>query len=106
VLLETKVDSKESPAPRARRGCRQPWHAVMIAAPPSACEAALACKGKRFLSTEAPWLPLEECDVKRCNCRYRHYEDRRGESRRRDAKPAAAPEQSNRRRSRGRRATD
>ena len=108
MLLETKVDSKESPAPRARRGSRQPWHSVMIATSPNACEAAQACKGKRFLSSEAPWLPLEECDVKRCNCRYRHYEDRRGDSRRQGEKSAgaAAKEPSNRRRSRGRRATD
>jgi hypothetical protein len=106
VLIETKVDPKESPAPRTRRGSRHPWHAVTIAASPNACAAAQACKGKRFLSAEAPWLPLEECDVKRCNCKYRHYPDRRGDSRRQDEKPAAAPEQSNRRISRGRRATD
>ncbi len=105
MLLETKIDEKESPAPRTRRGSRRPWHAVMIAAPSNACEAALACKGKRFLSGEAPWLPLEACDVKRCNCRYRHYEDRRGEPRRQDEK-SGAQEQTNRRLSRGRRATD
>jgi hypothetical protein len=108
VLLETKVDGKESPAPRTRRVTRQPWHAVTIAAPANACEAAQACNGKRFLSSEAPWLPLEGCDVKRCNCRYRHYEDRRGDSRRQGEKSAgaAAKESSNRRRSRGRRTTD
>lgn len=108
MLLETKIDAKEAPTTRARRGCRHPWHAVTIGAPESACAAAQAYKGKRFLSVDAPWLPLEGCDVKQCNCRYRHYDDRRGESRRQDDKPvgAAAPEQTSRRRSRGRRATD
>lgn len=108
MLLETKVET-EPPAPaQSRRGSRQPWHAVTIAAPASACGAAQACKGKRFLSRDAPRLPLAECDATRCDCVYRHYDDRRAEARREDEKAAApaAREKINRRVSRGRRASD
>jgi hypothetical protein len=108
VLIETKFDLEESARMKVRRVSRNRWHAVTIAAPANACDAAQACKGKRFLSGDAPGLPLQECDAKRCECRYRHYDDRRGDSRRRDKKDAAQQgrEQSNRRLSRGRRASD
>jgi hypothetical protein len=107
VLIETKPDAKD-PEP-ARRGSRQPWHAVVIAAPASACAAAQACKGKRYLSSEAPRLPLADCDVRRCQCKYRHHDDRRAGPRRQEEKaspPVTARENVNRRGSRGRRATD
>jgi hypothetical protein len=79
----------------------------MIVAPAKACQAALACKGKRFLSSEAPRLPLKQCDAARCDCRYRHFPDRRGEPRRAEETGAADKRvHSNRRETRGRRATD
>jgi hypothetical protein len=108
VLIDTKFDLEHSARVKVRRVSRNRWHAVTIAAPANACDAAQACKGKRFLSGDAPWLPLEECDTKRCECKYRHYEDRRGDARRRDEKGVAkhGREQGNRRLSRGRRATD
>jgi hypothetical protein len=109
VLIDTKFDLEHSARVKVKRVSRNRWHAVTIAAPANACEAAQACKGKRFLSGDAPWLPLEECDAKRCECKYRHYEDRRGDARRQDEKAVAQQqgrEQSNRRASRGRRATD
>jgi hypothetical protein len=109
VLIEANPDTKApEPAP-ARRGSRQPWHAVVIAAPASACAAAQACKGKRYLSSEAPRLPLEGCDAKSCNCRYRHHADRRDGPRRQEdqaSAPVASRDQANRRSRRGRRATD
>ena len=33
--------------------------------------------GRRFLATAAPKLPLPECNVLDCNCRFAHHEDRR-----------------------------
>jgi hypothetical protein len=36
----------------------------------------------RFLSSEAPALPLAGCDARACTCRYRHHEDRRSSLRR------------------------
>jgi hypothetical protein len=68
--------------------------------------AAQRLKGKRFLSNDAPTLPLPEC-VMRCGCKYRHYEDRRGQPRRAEERGAPPGRVSiNRRRLRGRRVTD
>ena len=60
------------------------FHAVEIQVPASACEAAKALSGHRYLSRETPpLLPLADCDRRgECQCRYRHHEDRRGDSRR------------------------
>jgi len=47
------------------------------------CERARELAGRRFLSEEAPLLPLEGCATPgRCTCVYRHYEDRRTDKRR------------------------
>lgn len=104
MLIENGSDEKGPP----KRNGRHRWHAVTIAAPANACAVAQACKGKRYLSAEAPLLPLKGCDGGRCDCKYRHYDDRRGEERRQDDKVAAptARESGNRRVSRGRRAAD
>jgi hypothetical protein len=60
-----------------------PFHSVEIRVTNDACQAAQNTNGERFLSAEAPPLPLSQCDrPDRCQCRYRHYEDRRGNSRR------------------------
>ena len=53
------------------------YHAVSIKYDSSACEAAKAMDGRRFLSNAAPRLPLPECDVLECNCRFTHHKDRR-----------------------------
>jgi hypothetical protein len=64
------------PTPVERRP--QPWHSVSIVSPVTTCEAALQCRGKRYLSPEAPRLPLEECSrSEACRCIYRHHTDRR-----------------------------
>jgi hypothetical protein len=81
---------------------------VLIVAPSSACHAARACKGKRYLSSEAPKLPLADCNASICACRYRHFDDRRAGARRAeeagpDAKRRPA---SDRRTKKGRRAED
>jgi len=79
----------------------------MITGTATACDAAQACKGKRFLSIDAPRLPLAGCDVRRCECKYRHYDDRRAGPRRQDEKSGApVPSKINRRARRGRRAVD
>src|SRR5579872_2263483 len=60
------------------------WHAVCVDAKPLSCAAAQELRGKRFLSPEAPSLPLMECPNRaNCPCTYRHHEDRRGKQRRR-----------------------
>ena len=59
------------------------WSAVSIVPGGTGCEAALALKGRRFLATEAPRIPLAECtSVQSCRCVYRKYADRRAGPRR------------------------
>jgi len=59
------------------------YHAVSIKFDRNACEAAQKMSGRRFLSSAAPKLPLQECDVPECNCRFAHYKDRRSTTDRR-----------------------
>ena len=57
-------------------------HGVSIRPGSQACAQAKKLGDTRFLSRHAPALPLEGCDSAECACRYRHYEDRRQQSRR------------------------
>ena len=51
--------------------------------PETCCKAVLEYQGKRFLTAEAPLLPLDLCDrYADCTCRYRKWDDRRQEERR------------------------
>ncbi len=54
-----------------------PYHSVAIKPCARPCPAALALKGRRFLSAEAPRLPLSDCNEQSCGCVYQHHEDRR-----------------------------
>ena len=59
------------------------WHAVTVVLQTSSCAAAAMCRATRFLSNEAPRLPLTGCDhPETCECKYRHYQDRRSGARR------------------------
>lgn len=64
------------PAAPARKPVNR-FHAVSIAPGPRCCGAARELRGQRFLSSDAPALPLAGCDRKDCTCRYEHYQDRR-----------------------------
>lgn len=59
-----------------------PWKAIAVVATENCCEAARRCTGKRFLIPEVPRLPLRECSAPHCECKYRHYDDRRASPRR------------------------
>lgn len=66
-----------------KRNSKHPWHAVSIVPGSGACQPALAVRGKRFLSGEAPPLPLPGCaNPSACKCVYRHHQDRRSGPRR------------------------
>jgi hypothetical protein len=86
------------------------WHAVCVDAKSWSCSEAQELRKKRFLSKDAPLLPLEGCsNPDKCPCTYKHYDDRRGKSRRdEEAKisRAAKGPASERRQSRGRRSVD
>ncbi len=59
------------------------YHAVSIKHSAAGCRAAKAVGNVRFLSNEAPLIPLPGCNTpKSCRCRYEHYPDRRDEPRR------------------------
>ena len=64
-------------------GASEQFHAVSIRFVQSACTAAKEMDGKRFLSSAAPRLPLPDCDVLECKCKFVHHKDRRdGDDRR------------------------
>ena len=94
-----------------------PWHAVGISTGVSCCKASVFLRDTRFLSSQAPPLPLQGCTLpKSCVCKYKHFSDRRSGPRRATeselfqnalSRHAAASWSSQERRGRrGRRATD
>jgi len=87
-----------------------PYHAVSIKAGTSCRRTAEAYAGRRFLSAEAPPLPVPTCDTRNCRCRYVHHDDRRAgaDRRHRDVgnRNIALAKGGDRRSRRGRRATD
>ena len=58
-----------------------PYHCIEVDMPFDACEEALKLHGMRFLSAEAPILPLPGCK-QHCTCKFKHYNDRRHGDRR------------------------
>ena len=85
------------------------WHAVEVQSSRTCCPAAQALKGKRFLSAEAPMLPLSDCTRPgACACAYKKYPDRRTETRREADTAILRPAvpSPDRRKKRGRRKTD
>lgn len=87
-----------------------PYHAVSIEAGPYCAETKNRYGGVRFLSKEAPPIPLPSCNRANCGCRYVHHEDRRAgiDRRHRDVWEPASPlaRRGDRRRNSGRRVTD
>lgn len=85
------------------------WNAVSILCASASCAAARALKGRRYLSADAPRLPLADCtSPANCRCVYRKHPDRRAGPRREAEttglrRSSPTPE---RRGSRGRRGTD
>ena len=75
--------NEPEPAPSAAQ--RKPpnrFHAVTIATGKHPCAEARALRDQRFLSKDAPPLPLRNCGSQNCECRYEHYDDRRRGNRR------------------------
>jgi hypothetical protein len=87
-----------------------PWHAVSIITGRWCCEAARGLVGSRYLSKDAPRLPLAECSsAQHCSCLYKHHRDRRAAVRRKDEAMGMrrlAPMENDRRNARGRREDD
>lgn len=77
--------------PRENIRLTNPWHAVVIQPGPKRCQAVEALAGNKYLSKDAPKLPLRDCTEPQCSCRYRHHEDRRDEGVALDAKGKPLP---------------
>ncbi len=83
-LKQSKANSSSTLKPVSAISKRKKeFGAVSIKIGPRACSAAKYLKGKRFLSSKAPALPLYKCDVSDCQCKYDYYKDRRSEDDRR-----------------------
>lgn len=79
-LIYRRRNRREPTQPADRRistSASSRYHAVSIRAGSNACAAAKSLTGERFLSTEAPSLPLPDCDASQCDCRFQHHDDRR-----------------------------
>ena len=78
----------------------------------NACTAVKRRAGERYLASDPPELPLEDCDAAKCECYFAHYKDRRsGHDRRSPYDPAIGSSgtgvhEIERRQSGGRRADD
>ena len=67
------------------KGIDRRWHAVSVKPGTTACNAAISGKNRRWLSREAPLLPLPGCTrPDTCQCTYSHHDDRRASTRRAD----------------------
>lgn len=58
------------------------YRCVVIKTGQQTCAKVRELAGKPILLDEAPLLPLTECDVARCNCKFTRHEDRRMNDRR------------------------
>jgi hypothetical protein len=86
MLLKTRPIAKISAPVRPKA-----WHSVSIIRGRHACEAVVKLNGRKWLSAEAPQLPVTGCDAKQCDCRYRHHADRRSADRRETSGLVSAP---------------
>jgi hypothetical protein len=88
MLLKTRATPKISeartskPVERSKALKKEAWHSVSIIRGRQACAAVVELNGRKWLSAEAPQLPIKGCDAKHCECRYRHHADRRSDDRR------------------------
>jgi hypothetical protein len=83
VLRLTNVSSGDMHR-RDRRsgfGASNPYHAVSIEPREKCCLAVESIQSQRFLSDDAPGLPLPDCSVSDCRCKYIHFADRRSGAR-------------------------
>ena len=84
MIRKRRESAVEAPPSQIRQKPKTTeFHAVSITYSGQACKAASELSGRRFLATAAPRLPLPECDVLECKCRFAHHDDRRSNKDRR-----------------------
>ncbi len=106
-----KTDKPKAKTARSGQsaGTRKLFHGVALRSrAPDACCAMTELEGQRFLSEEAPLLPLAGCDNPQgCKCVYEHFDERRDSLRREaDIGLPMRLRDSEQRAGRGRRITD
>lgn len=72
------TDSEHQPS--GQRAGRKPafsYKSVSVVCDVDACAAARNITDKRFLTFEAPVVPLPDCTSGLCSCKYVHHQDRR-----------------------------
>ncbi len=69
-------------APVSRLKPHKIYHCVEVRTGSPACKAVQDLGNTRFLSEEAPSLPLSGCTMGKCTCSFIHYDDRRDDDRR------------------------
>lgn len=75
--LDRPGDRPERRTTSALKKKKAEYHAVSVKPGAYACAAANEVAGQRFLATEAPSLPLPDCDAAECDCHFIHHNDRR-----------------------------
>ena len=78
-----QTESKTQAPGSLKRRLARKFHGVSLRSGPHACAAVQALAGQRFLSDEAPPLPLSACDQQKCQCAYSHHANRRDQEDRR-----------------------
>lgn len=73
---------KPQPGPVSRQRTPRSHHAVEVCPGLHPCKAVQDIGSVRFLSDQAPSLPVHGCTAATCTCRFVHYADRREEDRR------------------------
>jgi hypothetical protein len=106
--LASLFGAKKAKAPQRPATPSSPYHAVSVLPGKGACAAAFRFAGQRFLSRQAPRLPLPSCNAQTCGCRFKHHKDRRAGPRRNSdvGMMTLGFSGRERRQSRGRRSTD
>lgn len=84
--------ASKDPGKGTNKSSDRRWHAVSVKPGPGACNVADNGRDRRWLSREAPALPLPGCSKpESCRCTYQHHQDRRsGEGRRAEETDAFA----------------
>jgi len=81
---KTRANGRGKKNAKSAQRTLHPYRAVSIYSRDlTLCEAAKRIDGHKFLAAHAPELPLGGCtQPKGCTCRYRHFQDRRQDTRR------------------------
>lgn len=73
---------KPHKAPAAVKAASNKFHCVEVRKSSRACKAVQELGNTRFLSDEAPGLPVPGCTAEQCTCSFIHHDDRRDDDRR------------------------